>query len=58
MCTYAKLALLASTAIFWEQRLWLLTLVIILGVVVSHAPSQFRYDSVLRRRVISTHGKG
>jgi hypothetical protein len=58
VCTYIKLGLLASSAIFWDQRVVLLTLIVVLGVVVSHAPSDFRYYSVLRRRVISTHGKG
>lgn len=58
VCTYIKLALLACVALFWEQRIWLLTLIVVLGVVVSHAPSRFRYYSLLRRRVISTEGKG
>ena len=57
VCTYIKLVLLASTAVFWDQRIWLLSAIVVLGVVVSHAPSDFRYYSVLRRRVIWTHGK-
>ncbi len=58
VCTYVRLALLVSVAIFWEQRIWILTGIAVLGVIVSHAPSSFRYYSVLRRRVIPTHGKG
>ncbi len=58
VCTYTKLALLVSTAFFWEQRIWILTLIVVLGVVVSHAPGRIRYYSVLYRRVISSEGKG
>ncbi|MAG33355.1 MAG: hypothetical protein CL908_20965 [Deltaproteobacteria bacterium] len=58
VCTYIKLVLLASSLVFTEQRILLLTLIVTLGVVVSHAPSQFRYYSVVHRRVVETHGKG
>lgn len=58
VCTYVKMALLGAAALFWEQRIWFLTLIVVLGVVVSHAPSSFRYYSLLRRRVIESHGKG
>ena len=58
VCTYIKVALLVSVAVFWEQRIWILTLIVVLGVVVSHAPGRLRYYSVLHRRVIATHGKG
>jgi uncharacterized membrane protein len=58
VCTYIKLALLVCTAFFWEQRIWILTLIVVLGVVVSHAPGRIRYYSVLYRRVISSEGKG
>ena len=50
--------LLASVGLFWDQRIWILTLIVIIGVVVAHAPSRFRYYSVLHRRVVDSHGKG
>ena len=56
--TYVKIMLLASVGLFWEQRIWILTLIVIIGVVVAHAPSRFRYYSVLHRRVVDSHGKG
>jgi hypothetical protein len=58
VCTYIKIVLLASAALFWEQRIWILTLIVVLGVVAAHAPSRFRYYSLLHRRVINSHGKG
>jgi len=58
VCTYLKILLLASVALFWEERLWILTFIVVLGVVAAHAPSRFRYYSVLHRRVVNTHGKG
>jgi uncharacterized membrane protein len=58
VCTYIKVALLICTAFFWEQRIWILTLIVVLGVVISHAPSRIRYYSLLHRRVLSSHGKG
>ena len=58
VCTYVKILLLASVAVFWEQRIWILTFIVILGVVTAHAPSRFRYFSLLHRRVIDSHGKG
>ena len=56
--TYLKLALLASTAVFWEQRQGILALIVVIGVVISHAPGSFRYYSVLERRVVKSHGNG
>ena len=58
VCTYVKIALLASISVFWEQRIWILTFIVVLGVVAAHAPSRFRYYSLLHRRVIDSHGKG
>lgn len=58
VCTYVKILLLASVALFWEQRILILTFIVVLGVVAAHAPSRFRYYSVLHRRVVDTHGKG
>jgi len=47
-----KLLLVASVAVFWEQRLWLLLIVLIIGSVGSHMPGRFRYYSIRHRRVI------
>jgi len=40
------------SAVFWEQRVWLLMLVLVIGSVGSHMPGRFRYYSLLHRRVI------
>jgi hypothetical protein len=58
VCTYVKIVLLASVAVFWEQRIWILTFIVVLGVVAAHAPSRLRYYSLRHRRVIDSHGKG
>jgi hypothetical protein len=47
-----KLLLTALVAVFWEQRVWLLMLVLVIGSVGSHMPGRFRYYSFLHRRVI------
>lgn len=47
-----KLLLVASVAIFWSQRVWLLLAVLIIGSVGSHMPGRFRYYSIVHRRVI------
>ena len=47
-----KLVLVTAVAVFWEQRVWLLLLVLIIGSVGSHMPGQFRYYSIRHRRVI------
>jgi len=38
-----KLLLIAAVAMFWEQRLWLLLDVLVLGSVGSHMPGRWRY---------------
>lgn len=58
VCTYVKILMLASILVFWEQRVWILTGIVVLGVVVAHAPSRFRYYSLLQSRVVDSHGKG
>ncbi len=58
VCTYIKLVALVLVGVFWEQRIFILTSIVVLGVVVSHAPSGFRYYSLRHQRVIPTHGKG
>jgi len=58
VATYVKLALIGSVSLFWDQRIWILSLVMVIGVVVSHAPGRIRYFSVKDRRVIFTDGNG
>jgi hypothetical protein len=58
LCTFGKLALFATAVAWPERRALLLTLVAVVGVVVSHAPSRFRYYSPLAGRVEETDGKG
>ena len=47
-----KLGLLLLVPIFWEQRLALLLLVVVIASVGSHMPARFRHYCVLHRRVI------
>ena len=58
VATYVKLALIGSVSLFWDQRIWILSLVMVIGVVVSHAPGRLRYYSVKDRRVVYTDGNG
>jgi hypothetical protein len=47
VATLGKLALLACVPFLWEQRAAILTLVVAVGVVVSHMPGRFRYRTLL-----------
>lgn len=58
VATYVKVALIGSVSLFWDQRIWILSLVMVIGVVVSHAPGRLRYYSVKDRRVVYTDGNG
>jgi len=58
LCTFAKLALLVVAVAVPEWRAALLTLIVLIGVTVSHAPSRFRYFSPIRGTVEETDGKG
>lgn len=48
----AKLGILLAVPFFWEQRLALLLVVVVVASVGSHMPARFRHYSVLHRRVI------
>jgi hypothetical protein len=48
----AKLGILLAVPIFWEQRLALLMVVVVVASVGSHLPARYRHYSVLHRRVI------
>lgn len=50
--TMTKLLLVAIVPIFWDHRLALLMLVVVIASVGSHMPARFRYYSVLKGEVI------
>jgi hypothetical protein len=52
--TVGKLVLLAAVPWYWEQRVALLTTVVVIGSVGSHMPARFRYWSILEQRVVRT----
>ena len=58
LATMVKLGLVASVAIFWEARVALLSIAIVIGVVASHMPGRYRYFSLLHGRVVETEGQG
>jgi hypothetical protein len=53
-----KIALVASVAALWDWRIFLLTLVMVIGVVASHMPGRYRYYSLLHWREVGDGGKG
>ena len=58
VATLAKLAMVAAVALFWEYRVPLLTLAVIVGGVSSHMPGRWRYHSVLHGRVVGPQESG
>ena len=58
VATLAKLATVAAVALFWEFRVPLLTLAVIIGGVSSHMPGRWRYHSVLHGRVVGPQESG
>jgi hypothetical protein len=58
VATLVKLALVAAVAPFWEFRVLLLTLAVIIGGVSSHMPGRWRYHSVLHGRVVGPQESG
>jgi len=53
--TEIKLGLLAAAGAWWEMRVPLLILVVILGSVGSHMPARYRHYSLLHGRVLDEH---
>lgn len=51
-----KTAITALAGLWWEQRVPLLLLVVVLGSVGSHMPSRYRHYSFLHGRVLPDHG--
>ena len=47
-----KIALLIAAGVWWEHRVMLLLLVVLVGSVGSHMPARFRYYSLVHGRTI------
>lgn len=58
VATLVKLALVAAVSLFWELRVPLLTVAVIVGGVSSHMPGRLRYHSVLHGRVVGPRESG
>jgi hypothetical protein len=58
VATLVKLALVGAVAVFWELRVLLLTLAVIVGGVSSHMPGRWRYHSVIHGRVVGPQESG
>jgi hypothetical protein len=58
LATLVKIALVATVALAWDTRIWLLTAAIAIGGVVSHMPSRYRYYSVIHGRVVGGQERG
>ena len=52
LMTLAKLVLIGSVPFFWDYRLAILLVVVVIGSVGSHMSARFRYYSVIHREVI------
>src|SRR5574341_2074397 len=48
-----KIGLLIAAAVWWDQRVVFLLLVVLIGSVGSHMPARFRYYSLIHGQVIS-----
>ncbi len=58
VAAYLKFALVIGVSLFWEQRVEILTTVVVIGTVVSHSPDRYRDYSLLHRRVMGGSEKG
>ena len=58
LATVVKIVLVAAVGLFWPWRVWLLTLAIVIGGVVSHMPGRYRYYSVIHGRVLGEQESG
>lgn len=58
LATLLKVLLTLLVAVWWDLRIALLTVVIVIGSVSSHMPGRFRYWSILHRRVAGDHESG
>ena len=53
-----KILIVASCAVWWDVRVWLLTLALVIGSVGSHMPGKYRYYSVIHGRAIGEQESG
>lgn len=58
LATFAKIALVAAVAAWWDARVWLLSAAVVVGGVASHMPGRLRYYSILHRRVVGGREAG
>lgn len=58
MATLVKIGLVIAVAVYWDQRLWLLTAAVILGGVVSHMPGRYRYYSLIHGHPVGEPERG
>jgi len=52
VATYLKIAMVISVELFWDWRVAILSVVIVLGTFVSHMPGSLRYYSLLHGREV------
>ena len=52
LMTLGKLLLIGAVPLFWDQRVWILLVVVVIASVGSHMPARFRYYSVVYHRMI------
>ena len=58
VATAVKVVLFACIPLVWDQRVALLTLIAVIGSVVSHMPASLRYYSLVHGRMVDTDAKG
>ena len=58
VATAVKIVLFVCIPLFWDQRVALLTLIVVIGSVVSHMPASLRYYSLAHGRMVDTDAKG
>jgi len=58
LATFVKIALVASVAFAWNASVLLLTFAIVIGGVISHMPSRYRYYSIIHGRVVGGDERG
>lgn len=58
VATYAKILLVLALPLLETGRVAVLTVVVVIGAVVSHMPGRYRYYSLRERRTVDTHAKG
>ncbi len=53
-----KIFIVASCAVWWDVRVWLLTLALVIGSIGAHMPGRYRYYSVIHGRAIGEQESG